>query len=113
VERLFHAYGHSGKISLVGISQDNASDTQAFNREFGVTFPVLLDQKGYPASNAYRLTNVPTIFLISPGGEIESTIVSWSKADMEQLGRRLAESSGLKPARLFEPGERVPDFRPG
>src|SRR5437588_11545506 len=38
LERIFKAYGKSGKFSFVGISQDNASDTTAFNRECGVTF---------------------------------------------------------------------------
>src|SRR5690349_13062396 len=113
VERLFHAYGRSGKLKLVGVSQDNASDTRAFNREYGATFPVLLDEKGYPVSSAYGLTNVPTIFLISPDGEIETTIVSWSKADMEELARRLAQMNGIKPVPIFQPGEKVPDFRPG
>lgn len=113
IERLFKAYGKSGKFTLVGVSQDNAADTKAFNREFGLTFPVLLDSKGYPASNAYGLTNVPTIFMISPEGEIELSLVSWSKPDMEELNRRLAHISGLKPAELFHKGERVAEFKPG
>ena len=113
VERLFKAYGKSGKLTLVGVSQDNAADTKAFNREFGITFPALLDAKGYPVSNAYGLTNVPTIFLISPEGEIELSLVSWSKADMEGLNRKLAEISGVTPAELFHRGERVAEFKPG
>ena len=113
VERLFRAYGKSGKVTLVGVSQDNAADTKSFNREFGLTFPVLLDAKSYPVSNAYGLTNVPTVFLISPEGEIELSLVSWSKADMEDLNRRLAEISGVKPAELFHRGDRVPEFKPG
>src|SRR5215468_4554310 len=99
IERLFRAYG--GEVTFVGISQDAAKDTQAFNREFGVSFPALLDEKGkYPASNAYRLTNVPSIFLISSEGDIELSIVGWSKKDMELLNERLSEISGEKPAAL-------------
>ena len=41
-ERLHKAYGHKG-VTLVGISQNDAKDTAAFNKEFGITFPVLLD----------------------------------------------------------------------
>jgi peroxiredoxin len=113
IERFFKAYGKTGKFTLVGVSQDNAADTKAFNREFGVTFPVLLDSKGYPVSNAYGLTNVPTIFMVSPEGEIELSLVSWSKPEMEELNRRLAHISGLKPAELFHKGERVAEFKPG
>jgi len=113
VERLFQAYDKSGKLTLVGVSQDNAADTKAFNREFGITFPALIDAKGYAVSNAYGLTNVPTIFLISGDGEIERTLVSWSKAEMEDLNRKLAEISGVKPTELFRAEEKVAEFRPG
>ena len=114
LERVFKAYAKSGRFTFVGVSQDNASDTKAFNREWGVTFPVLLDPAGkYPVSNAYGLTNVPTVFLISPEGEIEFSTVSWSRADVEELGRRLAQLSGTSPAPIFHSGEKVPDYKPG
>jgi peroxiredoxin len=114
LDRIFKAYGKSGKFTFLGVSQDNASDTKAFNRQFGVSFPVLLDPAGkYPASNAYGLTNVPTVFLISPEGEIEFSTVSWSKADVEQLGRRLANISDMPVEPIFRSGEKVPEFKPG
>ena len=114
LERIFKAYGKSGKFTLVGISEDNAADTRSFNREFGVTFPALLDPAGkYPASNAYGLTHVPSVFLISPEGEIESSFVGWSKADMEQLSRTLAGTANATPAEIFRVGETVPEARPG
>src|SRR5262249_17274168 len=108
------AYGQSGKFTQVGISQNDAADTRSFNREFGITFPVLLDEKGkYPASNAYGLTNVPTFFVISPAGEIETSSVAWSKKDIEQLNEKLAGLSGKPVVKLFAPGERIPDYKPG
>jgi peroxiredoxin len=114
LERVFKAYEKSGKFTFVGVSQDNASDTKAFNREFGVTFPVLLDPAvKYPVSNVYGLTNVPTVFLISPDGEIEFSTVSWSKADVEELGRRLAHVSNAPPVPVFHSGENVPEYKPG
>jgi len=62
-ERLFKAYKNH-QVTLVGVSQNDAQDTAAFAREFGVHFPLLLDESSrYPVSNAYGLTNVPTIFL--------------------------------------------------
>lgn len=113
LERLHKAYGPNG-ISLVGISQNGAKDTAAFNKEFGVTFPVLLDDTdSYPVSNAYGLTNVPTIFWIAPDGEIEVSSVGWVKADFEQINRKMAETGTSVPAVLFKPGEDVRDFRAG
>ena len=114
VERIYKAYGNPGKVSVVGISQDNAKDTTAFNREFGVSFPTLLDDTGkYPASNAYKITNVPSIFLISTEGEVEASIVGWSKEEMEALGRTLAEATGATPVPVVRAGEKVPDYKPG
>jgi hypothetical protein len=59
------------------------------------------------------LTNVPTVFLISPDGEIEFSTVSWSKADVEELGRRLAHVSNAPPVPVFHSGENVPEYKPG
>src|SRR2546430_16998290 len=92
LERLHKAYAANG-VSLVGISQNGAKDTAAFNKEFGVTFPVLLDDTdSYPVSNAFGLTNVPTIFWIAEDGEIEVSSVAWVKADFEQINRKMAEA---------------------
>jgi peroxiredoxin len=112
-ERLHKSYGHNG-VTLVGISQNDAKDTTAFNREFGVTFPTLLDDpRSYLASNAYGLTNVPTIFWIAQDGEIEVSSVGWLKADFEDINRRMAEAGKIAPAAVFKPGEDVRDFRAG
>lgn len=113
LERLHKAYGVKG-VTLVGISQNSAKDTAAFNKEFGVAFPVLLDDtESYPVSNAYGLTNVPTIFWIARDGEIEVSSVGWVKADFEQINRKMAEAGNTAPAVLFKPGEDVRDFRAG
>ena len=99
---------------VVGVSQDDPQATSAFVKEFGVTFPVLLDIPGhYPVSNAYGLTNVPTVFWIGQDGEIEVSSVGWVKADVEQIGRKMAKAASATPATLFQPSEEVRDFRAG
>jgi peroxiredoxin len=113
LERLHKAYGQND-VTLVGVSQNEAKETSAFNKEFGVSFPVLLDQTGnYPVSNAYGLTNVPTVFWIAQDGEIELSSVGWVKADFEQLNRMMAAAGKAVPAAVFQPGEDVRDFRAG
>jgi peroxiredoxin len=113
VERLHQAY-KGGKVTVVGVSQDAAADTKSFNQTYGVSFPTALDDTArYPVSNAYGLTNVPTIFYISQEGEIELSVVGWSKLDMEQLNAKLAKATGEKPAQLFHKGEQVKDFSAG
>lgn len=111
--RLYKAYANKG-VTMLGVSQNDAKETAAFIKEFGVSFPVLLDEIGkYPVSNAYGLTNVPTIFWIAQDGEIEVSSVGWVKADFEQINRRLAEHGKGAPAVVFKPGEDVRDFRAG
>lgn len=114
LERVFRGNHAGGNVTVVGISQNAARDTQKFLREFGVTFPVALDDPAnYAVSNAYGLTNVPTLFYITPNGEIEIASVGWSKADVEAINRKLAEHQHRQPHSLFKPGEKVHDFRAG
>ena len=111
LERLHQAYP---KAAIYGVSQNPAKDAERFAREFGVTFPILLDEpKSYPASNAYGLTNVPSIFYIAPDGTIEVSCVGWSRQDIEEIGRRLAQGQQQTALPLFNPGEQIADFRAG
>ncbi len=113
IERLYQAYRNQG-VTIVGVSQNDRKDTLRFMKEYGITFPVLLDDtKNYPASNAYGLTNVPTIFWISPDRQIEISSVGWSRADMEQINQLIANTADKRPAPLLLAGEEVADFRAG
>jgi peroxiredoxin len=113
LERLYKAYRSSG-VTMVGVSQNDAKETAAFVKQSGVTFPVLLDEIGrYPVSNAYGLTNVPTVYWVAQDSEIEVSSVGWVKADFEQINRKLAQSEKTAPALVFKPGEDVRDFRAG
>jgi len=112
-ERLFQAY-KGRNITLAGVSQNNPEDTKAFAKEFGITFPLLLDDTiTYPVSNAYGLTNVPTVFWIERDGEVEVSSVGWSKPDFENVNRRMAEAGAVAPAYVFRVGEDVHDYRGG
>ena len=113
LERLYKAYANRG-VTLVGISQNDKRDTAAFAREYGITFPLLLDDtRTYPASNAYGLTTVPTIFWIAGDGEIEMSSVGWVRRDFEQLNHRIAELAHVAQAPVFRAGEDIHDFRAG
>jgi cytochrome c biogenesis protein CcmG/thiol:disulfide interchange protein DsbE len=113
LDRLHKAYGKN-RVTLVGVSQNDPKETAAFNKEFGVTFPVLLDPpENYPVSNAYGLTNVPTVFWIGQDGEIEISSVGWVKKDFEEIAHKMAEAAATSPAVIFQPGDDVRDFRAG
>ena len=112
-ERIYKAYGNQ-KLTIIGVSQNEKSDTAEFNKRYGITFPVLLDDtKKFPVSNAYGLTTVPTSFWIAQDGEIEISSVSWVRQEFEEIARKAAEAAGASPKPVFKPTEQIADFRAG
>jgi peroxiredoxin len=113
-ERVFQS-NRSNHVTVLGVSQDTPKKAKAFVQEFGVTFPVAIDDEsnGYAVSNAYGLTNVPTAFLIAPGGDIEVSSVGWSKRDVEAVNQRLAEHSNQPVLPIWRAGESIQEFRAG
>jgi peroxiredoxin len=98
----------SGTLAICAISQNDARDTREFNRSFGVTIPTLLDSEDeeFPASNAYGIASVPTMFLVEGDGKISQVIEGWSKLDMEALGA----AAGMT---LFRADDDVPAWKAG
>ncbi len=112
LERIYKAYPRSA-VTIVGVSQDEQNYTEEFAREYGITFPLLLDPVDhYPASNAYDLTNVPSIFFIA-AGEVKLSIVGWDKRDMERLNAEVARAASAPVQPLFRKGEDVPASKAG
>lgn len=98
----------SGRLAVYGISQDDFAATREFAKAFRLTFPMLLDSADahYPASTAYRITIVPSLFLITADRTIEWMLQGFSRKALEELGMAFE-------APVFRPCERVPDFKPG
>jgi peroxiredoxin len=113
LERLFKRYGGDG-ATFLGISQDDAKSSQKFAKEYGITFPILLDdENGYMVSNAYGLTSVPTIFLIDSDGIVKVSSMGFDKKDLETIAAHLAERKKISLAPLFRSYEVVPANKPG
>jgi peroxiredoxin len=104
LERLHTA----GAISVYGISQNDEEDTREFNRRFGVTFPTLLDREEdrFPASNAFGIGSVPTLFLVERDGKISRVIEGWQRKPVELLGTQAGFT-------VFRPGEFLPEMKAG
>ncbi len=103
------ASGSSGKtVRFYGVSQDDESTTRQFVEELEIRFPTLLDQddEGYPASNAYEIRTVPSVYVIESDGTISAAFAGFEKVALEELGQRV----GTPP---FKEGENVPAFQPG
>ena len=112
LERLHKAYGAEG-ATFLGISQDDAADTKDFLFEYRVTFPAAIDDDGYPASNAYGLATVPTVFLIAPDGKVLVSSIGFVKKDLEQISAEIGKHLKREPGPLFMPDEVIPESKPG
>jgi peroxiredoxin len=109
LERMYRGLA-GGAARMFAVSQDDAEATREFHKEFGITMPTLLDsaRHGYPASNAYLLSQVPSMFLVERDGDgtISWSLIGFHKTELEALGSRL----GVQP---FRPEERVPEMKSG
>lgn len=113
LERLYQGLKGKG-VTLVGISQNSKKDTAFFCKQYGITFPIALDDpSGYEVSNAYGITTVPTIFYIAPDRTIEVSSVGWDKNEVEQIAHKVSAHLNLPPIQVIAPGENVPAFRGG
>ena len=107
LERIHQAKA-PGSFGIYGVSQDDAETAREFNAEFEINFPVLRDteEAGYPASNEYGISHVPSLFLISSNGTIAWSQDGFSKREFETL----ASQAGVE---LFRPDENVPEWKSG
>ncbi len=112
IERLYQQFRDKG-AQVWGISQDNARDSQQFAKEYGVTFPILIDGDHYATSLDYGLKYVPTHFLIAQDDHIEITGDGFSKTDLLQIQKCFAKHFSLTPGELFKPTEKIPEYKPG
>lgn len=112
LERLHQAVKNYNNARLWGISQDAARDTRGFARESRCTFPLLLDEDGYPVSNLYGLTNLPTLFLVNRDGTIQSSSVGFNRRDIESVAEEFSRLTG-QPITVFQASDVVPDYQPG
>jgi len=113
IERIYKAHGKDN-MTIVGISQNGHKETAAFVKEYGLTFPILLDDaKTYPVSNAYRLTNVPTVFWVAQDGSIEIASIGWLRKDIEAINLRAAHADDATLVPVFGSNEDIPEFRAG
>ena len=92
---------------LIAISQDDVADSREFQERLGVAMPTLIDvPRTFPASNAYQISSVPSLFLIEPDGKISFTVEGFNKAALQKLGERFQTAP-------FRDTDRVPELRPG
>jgi thiol-disulfide isomerase/thioredoxin len=107
-ERLQQAY--PGRV--VGVGQDDPEALRTFAQDFGVSFDSVQDPPPYPASDAYGVRSVPTLFLVD-GGDVLDVVESWDRDGYNRLSHGLAELIGADASTVSTPDDGLPPFRPG
>lgn len=103
LQTIFAQVGKTAGWTLWGISEDDPEETEAFARQNGITFDLLIDEYPYAVSAAYGLQFVPALFLIQPDGTISMSEYGFTKSGLNRI-------AGFE---FFTPKDRIPATRPG
>jgi peroxiredoxin len=96
-----------GSLQIFAVSQDDAEASAEFDAEFGVRTDLFdPEEAGFPASNAFGLTHVPSLFLVGPDRKVSLESIGFFKKDLEAL-------AALAGRPIFRKGERVPEAKSG
>jgi len=95
-------------MQIIPVSQDGPLATREFAEEYGLSVSPMFDraEDGYPASNAFGLTTVPSIFLIERDRRIVWDLIGFHRKELETLAGRIGQT-------IFYKGDRVPELKAG
>jgi hypothetical protein len=109
LEALARAY--PGRV--VGVGQDASPELDGFARTYGVTFPLVPDLDPYPASDGYGIASAPTAVAVDADGRVADVAESWDREGWNRVSATLARLLGVDAVAVSEPGDGLPDFKPG
>jgi hypothetical protein len=99
---------------LVGVGEDPPDALEAFSEEFGMPgVRSVPDLEPFPASDAYGIESVPTMFLVGSDGTVEDLVQSWDREGYNRVSARLAELTGSDYVEISDEGDGLPAFKPG
>jgi peroxiredoxin len=76
IQSLYEEYRAQGFVVLAvnATNQDNPLEIAPFIRQYGLTFPILLDETG-EVSKAYALRSLPSSYFIGRDGRIDEVVI--------------------------------------
>ena len=92
METLWQKYKEQGLVvAAVSVDEGSRGRIETFSKLFDLSFPILLDPES-KVSDLYKVSNMPTSFLIDRNGKIISRIVGteeWASPEAIQLVEKL------------------------
>ncbi len=98
---------------LWAVAQDPPDEARRYAQRRGITYPVLVDAPAYAASKMYDPPATPTLFLVDAEGRVAYTTYGFSKDDLNELSRLVADMLGVEPAVIAPADDGKPAFKPG
>ena len=74
---------------------------------------MLLDGAALEVSRLYDPPSTPALYLIGRDGRIEFTSEGFAKADLNEIGRRIAALAGAKAVEIAAADDGTPALKPG
>lgn len=97
---------------VLGVSQEDREETLALSARLRLCFAGLVDAPEYQASLAYRVTVVPTLYLVSRG-RVAMVSEGFNREELAAIADRLVAAWGARGIDLFAGRDDLPAFRPG
>jgi len=94
-------------VCVVGVGEDPPAAIRSYADEYGQKVLTLTEVPPYPASDAFDIDTVPTLFLIDEHGTVQDAVASWDR----DAWNRVAEAAGAPP--VSDENDGLPPFRPG
>lgn len=102
-----------GKFQIWGVSQDASEKTADFAEEYGLTFPILLDEN-LQVSEDYAIVAVPDLYLLDGGSRIAGAVVGgFQREGFNALAKRVAEHTGVPYTPVVREEDRAVALKPG
>lgn len=111
LQRFHEEYAGQG-FQLWGVSQDSLEETREFAARFGLTFPLLLDHD-LAVTSAYRLTHVPSIYLVGETGIILRHAPAFVKDELNAMARLVADRCSVPYVPIVRHEDNAPSLKPG
>ena len=99
---------------FLAIAEEDEATARAYREVHGIRFPIAWQTAPYPASQAYRITTVPTLFVVDGQGAIAERVEGFVKSEYEALGEAIEQALALgSPPPVLDRVEELPLLRPG
>ena len=96
-----------GGARIVAIGQDPPGTLAGYAKRYGQEVPTVSEPPPYRVADAYRITSVPTLFLVDAQGVIQHAVGAWDRDKWNAV----AAAVGAPP--VSTQGDGMPAFRPG